>query len=107
MTLSWRPITTASKKVVEEVVGDGWLPPINGSRFESSSAHSRKPCVSASAGLSGYPTHEAASRTQPALAHAGRLRGDDVLLADRLDGDPLSAKHRAPLRLVSPPSTAL
>jgi len=26
----------------------------------------------ASAGLSGYPTYEAASRTQPALAHAGR-----------------------------------
>ena len=28
--------------------------------------------------------------------------GDDVLLADRLDGEPLTAEHGAPLRLVSP-----
>ena len=28
--------------------------------------------------------------------------GDDVLLADHLDGEPISAEHGAPLRLVSP-----
>ena len=30
------------------------------------------------------------------------VRGDDVLLADRLDGEPLGPSHGAPLRLVSP-----
>ncbi|VAX01944.1 hypothetical protein MNBD_ALPHA03-2104 [hydrothermal vent metagenome] len=30
------------------------------------------------------------------------LLADEVLLADRLDGEPLSAKHGAPLRLVTP-----
>ena len=30
------------------------------------------------------------------------VRGDDVLLADRLDGEPLGPAHGAPLRLVSP-----
>lgn len=30
------------------------------------------------------------------------LLGDDVLLADRLDGRPLDGSHGAPLRLVSP-----
>ena len=43
-------------------------------------------------GLDGYS----------AVAAVEDLRADDVLLADRLDGEPLSAKHGAPLRLVSP-----
>jgi len=30
------------------------------------------------------------------------LLADDVILADRLDGEPLSAKHGAPLRLITP-----
>lgn len=37
-----------------------------------------------------------------AAASVEDLRADDVLLADTLDGEPLNAKHGAPLRLVSP-----
>lgn len=44
------------------------------------------------AGLDG---HWAVMLLEDALA-------DDVLLADRLDGDPLDAKHGAPVRLVAP-----
>lgn len=36
------------------------------------------------------------------VAEIGDLLDDDVLLADRLDGEPLDGNHGAPLRLVSP-----
>lgn len=35
------------------------------------------------------------------VAELGDLLADDVLLADRLDGEPLDGRHGAPLRLVS------